>query len=151
MRSFDKLRSLFWEKTPGDVSYGCFWYVNQRHSYFCVIMGKSKEISHDIRKRNVELHKSGSTLSKFPDCSRCHVFSSNYHNSIQHKNVRSSYFSGRRRVAFWWEMCSSTPEQMLNSWSELLSTVKRILDQHGLKGQWERSHSSESNLKKARL
>ena len=34
---------------------------------------KSKEISQDIRKRHVDLHKSGSSLSIISDTQRCHV------------------------------------------------------------------------------
>ncbi|XP_062276707.1 uncharacterized protein LOC133981862 [Scomber scombrus] len=63
-------------------------------------MGKSKEISQDIRKRIVDFHKSGSSLGTISRCLK--VPRSSVQTIIRkykhHGNVQPSYRSGRRRV-----------------------------------------------------
>ncbi|KAI4887825.1 hypothetical protein NFI96_006698 [Prochilodus magdalenae] len=63
-------------------------------------MGKSKEISQDIRKRIVDLHKSGSSLGAI---SRCLKVPRSSVQTIIRKyktddNVQPSYRSGRKKV-----------------------------------------------------
>ena len=64
------------------------------------IMGKSKEISQDLRKTIVDLHKSGSSLGAISKCLKVPLSSVQ---TIVHKykhrgTTQPSYRSGRRRV-----------------------------------------------------
>ncbi|KAI4886726.1 hypothetical protein NFI96_014783, partial [Prochilodus magdalenae] len=63
-------------------------------------MGKSKEISQDIRKRIVDLHKSGSSLGAISRCLK--VPRSSVQTIIckykKDGNVQPSYRSGRKKV-----------------------------------------------------
>ena len=64
------------------------------------IMGKSKEISQDLRKQIVDLHKSGSSLgaiSKGLKVPRSSV-QTIVHKYKHHDTTQPSYRSGRRRV-----------------------------------------------------
>ncbi|KAI4903070.1 hypothetical protein NFI96_003591 [Prochilodus magdalenae] len=114
-------------------------------------MGKSKEISQDIRKRIVDLHKSGSSLGAI---SRCLKVPRSSVQTIIRKykkdgNVQPSYRSGRKKV-----LCPrderalvrsvhinprAKAKDLVNMMAEVgksvsLSTVKRVLYRHGLKG-----------------
>uniref|UniRef100_A0AAZ3PIY6 Sleeping Beauty transposase HTH domain-containing protein n=1 Tax=Oncorhynchus tshawytscha TaxID=74940 RepID=A0AAZ3PIY6_ONCTS len=63
-------------------------------------MGKSKEISQDIRKKNVDLHKSGSSLGAISK--RLKVPRSSVQTIVRkykhHGTTQPSYCSGRKRV-----------------------------------------------------
>ncbi|KAI4882745.1 hypothetical protein NFI96_026283 [Prochilodus magdalenae] len=114
-------------------------------------MGKSKEISQDIRKRIVDLHKSGSSLGAISRCLK--VPRSSVQTIIrQYKtdgNVQPSYRSGRKKVLCPRDECAlvrsvhinprAKAKDIVNMMAEAgksvsLSTVKRVLYRHGLKG-----------------
>ncbi|KAI4883205.1 hypothetical protein NFI96_011063 [Prochilodus magdalenae] len=64
-------------------------------------MGKSKEISQDIRKRIVDLHKSGSSLVAISRCLKVPRSSVQNNYTLSNKkdgNVQPSYCSGRKKV-----------------------------------------------------
>ncbi|KAJ0000165.1 hypothetical protein NQD34_012007 [Periophthalmus magnuspinnatus] len=114
-------------------------------------MGKSKEISQDIRKKIVDLHKSGSSLGAISSCLK--VPRSSVQTIIRkykhHGNVQPSHRSGRRRV-----LCPRDERALVRNVhidprtkakdlvkmlaeagkSVSISTVKRVLHQRGLKG-----------------
>ena len=124
------------------------------------IMGKSKEICKEI-KRNVDLHKSGSSLGeiskrlKVPHSSVQTIVRKYKHNGT----TQPSYHSGRRHILspryeltksakIWCENCKSFPEQQQrssqrslckdaggNRYKSSISTVKQVLYQHNLKGR----------------
>lgn len=135
----------------------------------CNIMGKSKEISQDIRKRIVDVHKSGSSLGAISRCLK--VPRSSVQTIIRkykhHGNVQPSYRSGRRRV-----LCPRDERALVRNVhinprtkakdlvkmlaeagkSVSLSTVKRVLYRHGLKGHSPRKKPLlQKKHKKARL
>ena len=74
-------------------------HLKHRASFFD-IMGKSREINQDIRKRIVDLHKCGSSLGAISRCLK--VPRSSVQTIIRkykkHGNVQPSYRSGRRRI-----------------------------------------------------
>uniref|UniRef100_A0A3P8T6Q0 Uncharacterized protein n=1 Tax=Amphiprion percula TaxID=161767 RepID=A0A3P8T6Q0_AMPPE len=102
-------------------------------------MGKSKELSQDIRKTTVNLHKSSS-----PKCLKV------MRSSVQ-TITRKHKHHGRRQV-----LCPKhEPKDLVKMLAEAdhrvsLSTVKRVLHRHGLKGYSARKKSlSRSNIKKS--
>ena len=135
----------------------------------CNIMGKSKEISQDIRKRIVDLHESGSSLgeiSRFLKVPRSSV-QTIIRKYKHHGNVQPSYRSGRRRI-----LCPRDERALVRNVhinprtkakdlvkmlaeagkSVSLSTVKRVLYRHGLKGHSARKKPLlQKRHKKARL
>ena len=79
-----------------------YFKTHLKHTASCVcdIMGKSKEISQDIRKRIVDFHKSGSSLGTISRClkvprSSVQIIIRNYKH---HGNVQQLYCSG-------WVLC----------------------------------------------
>ena len=74
-------------------------HLKHRASFFD-IMGKSREINQDIRKRIVDLHKCGSSLGAISRCLK--VPRSSVQTIIRkykkHGNVQQSYRSGRRWI-----------------------------------------------------
>ncbi|KAI4889187.1 hypothetical protein NFI96_032652 [Prochilodus magdalenae] len=132
-------------------------------------MGKSKEISQDIRKRIVDLHMSGSSLGAISRCLK--VPRSSVQTIIckykKDGNVQPSYRSGRKKV-----LCPrderalvrsvhinprAKAKDLVNMMAEAgksvsLSTVKRVLYRHGLKGHSARKKPLlQTKHKKARL
>ncbi|CAJ0918597.1 unnamed protein product [Ranitomeya imitator] len=114
-------------------------------------LAASWEIGQDIRKRIVDLHKSGSsfgTITRYLKVPRSSV-QTIIHKYKQDGNVQSSYRSGRRRV-----LCPrderalvrhvhinprTKAKDLVKMMTEAgkivsISTVKRVLYQHGLKG-----------------
>uniref|UniRef100_A0AAZ3QNS3 Transposase Tc1-like domain-containing protein n=1 Tax=Oncorhynchus tshawytscha TaxID=74940 RepID=A0AAZ3QNS3_ONCTS len=131
-------------------------------------MGKSKEISQDLRKRIVDLHKSGSSLGaiskhlKVP-CSSVQTIVLKYKH---HGTTQPSYRSGRRSVlsprdehtgaksANQSQNNSKGPYEDAggNRYKVSISTVKRFLYRHNLKGRSARKKPLLQNRhKKARL
>jgi hypothetical protein len=95
-------------------------------------MGKSKEISQDLRKEMGDLDKSGSSLgeiSKFLKEPRSSV-QTTVRNYKHHGTTLPSYRSGRRRVL-------SLRDKMLEETGTNVSTStrKRVLYRHNLKGR----------------
>ncbi|KAL2099419.1 hypothetical protein ACEWY4_005899 [Coilia grayii] len=132
-------------------------------------MGKSKEISQSLRQRIVDMHKSGSSLGAISRCLK--VPRSSVQTIVrkykQHGNVQPSYRSGRRRV-----LCPRDERALVRTVrinprakakdlvkmmaeagkSVSLSTVKRVLYRHGLKGHSARRKPLlQMKHKKARL
>jgi transposase len=62
-------------------------------------MGKSKEISQDLRKNIVDLHKSGSSLGAISKCLKvpCSFVQTIVRKYKHHETTQPLYFSGRRR------------------------------------------------------
>ena len=82
----------------------------------CNIMGKSKEISQDIRKRILDLHESGSSLgemSRFLKVPRSSVQTSinTMGMSSHHTAQEGDGFCGPEMNVLWSEMCISTQKQ----------------------------------------
>ena len=121
----------------------------------CNIMGKSKEISQDIRKRIVDFHKSGSSLGAISRCLK--VPRSSVQTIIckykHHGNVQPSYRSGRRRVLRPRDERALVRNVHINPRTKAkdlvktlaedgksvsLSTVKQVLCRHGRKGHTAR-------------
>ena len=88
-------------------------WANWRWTYGCIsrstfklsasllgIMGKSKEISQDLRRKIVDLHKSGSSLGAISKCLKVPRSSVQtiVHKYKHHGTTQLSYHSGRRRV-----------------------------------------------------
>ncbi|CDQ63196.1 unnamed protein product [Oncorhynchus mykiss] len=115
-------------------------------------MGKSNEISQDLRKQIVDLHKSVSSLGAISKCLKVQ------HLSVQtivrkykhHGTTQPSYRSGRRRVLSPRDECTlvqkvqinprTTAKDLVKMLEETgtkvsISTVKRVLYQHNLKGR----------------
>ncbi|KAI4895016.1 hypothetical protein NFI96_005879 [Prochilodus magdalenae] len=132
-------------------------------------MGKSKEISQDIRKRTVDLHKSGLSLGAI---SRCLKVPRSSVQTIIRKykkdgNVQPSYRSGRKKVLCPRDECAlvalvhinprAKAKDLVNMMAEAgksvsLSTVKQVLYRHGLKGHSARKKPLlQTKHKKARL
>ncbi|KAI4874693.1 hypothetical protein NFI96_021612 [Prochilodus magdalenae] len=132
-------------------------------------MGKSKEISQDIRKRIVDLHKSGSSLGAISRCLKvpCSSVQTIICKYKKDGNVQPSYRSGRKKV-----LCPrderalvrgvhinprAKAKDLVNMMAEAgksvsLSTVKRVLYRHGLKGHSARKKPLlQTKHKKARL
>uniref|UniRef100_A0A673ZSY7 Uncharacterized protein n=1 Tax=Salmo trutta TaxID=8032 RepID=A0A673ZSY7_SALTR len=118
-------------------------------------MGKLKEISQDLRKRIVDLHKSGSSLGAISK--RLMVPRSSVQTIVRkyehHGNTQSSYCSGRRlqinprtTAKDLVKMLEETGTKVSNS------TVKQVLYRHNLKGCSARKKPLLQNRhKKARL
>ena len=130
------------------------------------IMGKSKEISQDLRKKIVDLHKSGSAISKclkVPRSSVQTILCKYKH----YETMQSSYCSGRRRVlsprgeSTLVRKMQINPRTTANDLVKMLEetgtklsifTVKWVLYWHNLKGCSARKKPLLQNLyKKARL
>ena len=129
-------------------------------------MGKSKEISQDLRKIIVDLHKSGSSLGAISK--RLKVPRSSVQTIIrkykQHGTTQPSYRSGRRCVLSPTDVCTLVRKVQLNHITTAkdhvkmlketgtkvsISTVKRVLHRHNLKAaQQGRSHCSKTANKK---
>uniref|UniRef100_A0A8K9Y0E7 Transposase Tc1-like domain-containing protein n=1 Tax=Oncorhynchus mykiss TaxID=8022 RepID=A0A8K9Y0E7_ONCMY len=112
-------------------------------------MGKSKEISQDLRKGNVDLHKSGSSLGAISK--RLKVPSSSVQTIVckynHHGTTQPSYYSGRRRILSERTLVRkvqinprTTAKDLVKMLEETgtkvsISTVKRVLYRHNLKGR----------------
>uniref|UniRef100_A0A8C9YTA2 Transposase Tc1-like domain-containing protein n=1 Tax=Sander lucioperca TaxID=283035 RepID=A0A8C9YTA2_SANLU len=100
-------------------------------------MGKSREINQDIRKRIVPRSSVQTIIRKYK----------------KHGNVQPSYRSGRRRIL----SPREEPEDLVKMLAETgktvsLSTVKRVLYHHELKGySGRRKTLLQNHRKKARL
>ena len=114
------------------------------------IMGKSKQISQDLRKKIVDLHKSGSSLGAISKClkvPRLSVYTivCKYKH---HGTMQPSYRSGRRCVLSPRDECTlvrkvhinprTTAKDLVKMLEETgtkvsIFTVKRVLYQHNLK------------------
>jgi transposase len=127
-------------------------------------MGKSKEISQDLRKKIVDLYKSGSSLGaiskhlKLP-CSSAQTI---VHKYIHHGTTQLPYCSGRRRVLSprdertLVQKVQINPRKTAKDLVKMLeetgtkvsiSTVKRNLHRHDLKGRSARKKSLLQNTK----
>ena len=115
-------------------------------------MGKSKEISQDLRKIIVDLHKSGSSLGAISKCLK--VPRSSVQTIVRkykhHGTTQPSYRSGRRRVLSPRDERTlvrkvqinprTTAKDLVKMLEETgtkvsISTVKRVLYRHNLKGR----------------
>ena len=132
-------------------------------------MGKSKEISQDLRKKIVDLHKSGSSLGAISK--RLKVPRSSVQTIVRkykhHGTTQPSYRSGRRRVLSPRDERTlvrkvqinprTTAKDLVKMLEETgtkvsISTVKRVLYRHNLKGRSARKKPLLQNRhKKARL
>ena len=132
-------------------------------------MGKSKEISQDLRKKIVDLHKSGSSLGAISKCLK--VPRSSVQTIVRkykhHGTTQPSYRSGRRRVLSPRDERTlvrkvqinprTTAKDLVKMLEETgtkvsISTVKRVLYRHNLKGRSARKKPLLQNChKKARL
>ena len=130
-------------------------------------MGKSKEISQDLRKTIVDLHKSGSSLgaiSKHLKVPRSSV--QTIVRKYKHHTMQPSYRSGRRHVLSPRDertlmrkvhLNPRTAKDLVKMLEEAgtkvsISTVQRVLYQHNLKGRSARKKPLLQNRhKKARL
>ena len=132
-------------------------------------MGKSKEISQDLRKRNVDLHKSGSSLGAISKCVK--VPRSSVETIVRkykhHGTTQPSHHSGRRRVLSPRDECTlvrkvqinprTTAKDLVKMLEETgtkvsISTVKRVLHRHNLKDRSARKKPLlQNHHKKARL
>uniref|UniRef100_A0A674C7G8 Paired domain-containing protein n=1 Tax=Salmo trutta TaxID=8032 RepID=A0A674C7G8_SALTR len=131
-------------------------------------MGKSKEISQDLRKQIVDLHKSGSSLGAISKClkvprSSVQTIVFKYKHNV---TTQPSYRSGRRHVLSVIDECTlvrkvqinprTTAKDLVKMLEETgtkvsISTVKRVLYRHNLKGRSARKKPPLQNRhKKAR-
>ena len=119
------------------------------------IMGKSKEISQDLRKRIVELHKSGSSLREISKCLKvpCSSVQTIVHKYKHHGTTQSSHRSGRRHVlsprdlVIWCEKCKSFPVQQRRTlWKCWRKQVQKYLYP-----QWNESYIDNLKGRSARL
>uniref|UniRef100_A0AAZ3QG17 Transposase Tc1-like domain-containing protein n=1 Tax=Oncorhynchus tshawytscha TaxID=74940 RepID=A0AAZ3QG17_ONCTS len=115
------------------------------------IMGKSKEISQDLRKNIVDFHKSGSSLGAISKCLK--VPRSSVQTIVRkykhHGTTQQSYPSGRRRVLSprdehtlvrKVQINPRTAKDLVKLLEETgtkvsISTVKQVLYPHNLKGR----------------
>ena len=150
LEASDRLIDIIWVNwrcTCGYISRPTF----KRSASLLFIMGKSKEISQEFRKKIVDLHKSGSSLGaiskclKVPGSSVQTIVRKNKHHGI----TQPSYRSGRRRVLFTrdqrtlvWKV-QINPRTTAKGLVKMLeetgtkvstSTVKWVLYRHNLKG-----------------
>uniref|UniRef100_A0AAZ3PTG4 Paired domain-containing protein n=1 Tax=Oncorhynchus tshawytscha TaxID=74940 RepID=A0AAZ3PTG4_ONCTS len=115
-------------------------------------MGNTKEISQDLRKKIVDLHKSGSSLGEISKClkvprSFVQKIVSKYKH---HGTTQPSYLSGRRHVLSPRDDRTLVQKVQINpritakdfvkmkeetGTKVSISTVKRVLYQHNLKGR----------------
>ena len=94
-----------------------YFKVHLKHTAFCACdMGISKEISQEIRKRSVDLHKSGSSLGTISRCLKVP------RSSVQTIIRKSSHHTAQEgdvfcvpKMMLWCEICVSTPEQKLKT------------------------------------
>ena len=132
-------------------------------------MGKSKEISQDLRKKIVDLHKSGSSLGAISK--RLKVPRSSVQTIVRkykhHGTTQPSYRSGRRCVLSPRDERTlvrkvqinprTTAKDLVKMLEETgtkvsISTVKRVLYRHNLKGRSARKKPLlQNHHKKARL
>ena len=130
------------------------------------IMVKSKEISQDLRKKIVDLHKSDSSLGAISKCLMVPRSSVQtiVHKCKHHGTMQPSYRSGRIRVLSPRDECTlvwkvqinprTTAKDLVKMLEETvsISTVKRVLYRHNLKVCSARMKPLLQNLhKKARL
>ena len=92
------------------------------------IMGKSKEISQDLRKKIVDLHKSGSSLGAISKClkvprSSVQTIVSKYKH---HETTQPSYRSGRRRVLSPRDLRTLVRKVQINSITTAKELVKML-------------------------
>jgi transposase len=132
---------------------GCISWCTVKLSASLLDMGKSKEISQDLRKKIADLHKSGSSLgaiSKHLKVLRSSVQTIVYKYK-HHGTTQPSYRSGRRRVRsprdehtlvrkVQTRTAAKDPVKMLEETGTKVSicTVKRVPYRHNLKGRSER-------------
>ena len=141
---------------PSDGLIYNIW-VNWRQTWRCILSHtanthflcvasweKSKEIILNIRKRTVDLYKSGSSLGKIFRCLKvpCSSVQAIICKYKHHGNVQTSYHLERRRFCvpemnvLWCQICASTPEQKQNIlWSCWLKPVR---ESHY--PQWNKQH-----------
>uniref|UniRef100_A0AAZ3RB43 Transposase Tc1-like domain-containing protein n=1 Tax=Oncorhynchus tshawytscha TaxID=74940 RepID=A0AAZ3RB43_ONCTS len=132
-------------------------------------MGKSKEISQDLRKEIVDLHKSGSSLGAISK--RLKVPRSSVQTIVRkykhHGTTQPSYRSGRRRVLSPRDESTlvqkvqinprTTAKDLVKMLEETgtkvsISTVRQVLYRHNLKGRSARKKPLLQNChKKAKL
>jgi hypothetical protein len=98
LEASDRLIDIIWVNwrcTCGCISWPTFKLITS----LLDIMGKSKEISQDLRNKIVDLHTSGSSLGAI---SKCWKVPSSVQTIVrkykQHGTTQPSYHSGRRRV-----------------------------------------------------
>ena len=141
----DRLIDLIW------VNWRCTCRCISRPTFKLIaslldIMGKSKEISQDLRNKIVDLQKSGS--SKYLKVPRSSV-QTIVHKYKHHETTQPSYHSGRRWVRSPWDESTSVRKVKINprttakdhvkmleeTGTEVsIATVKRVLYRHNLKG-----------------
>ncbi|CDQ67446.1 unnamed protein product [Oncorhynchus mykiss] len=125
-------------------------------------MGKSKEISQDLRKKIAGLHKSGSSLGAISK--RLKVPCSSVQTIYKHHGTtQPSYRSGRRRVLSPRDECTlvrkvqinlrTTAKDLVKMLDETgtkvsISIVKGVLYQHNLKGRSARKKPPLQNCHK---
>ena len=151
LEASDRLIYIIW------VHLRCTWGYNSSPTFklsaaLLDIMGKSKEISQDLRKNIVDLHMSGSSLGEISKCLK--VPRSSVQTIVRkykhHGTTQPSYRSGRRHVLSLRDDAKSlvrkvqinprTGKDLVKMLEETgtkvsISTVKRVLYRHDLKGR----------------
>uniref|UniRef100_A0AAZ3PV30 Transposase Tc1-like domain-containing protein n=1 Tax=Oncorhynchus tshawytscha TaxID=74940 RepID=A0AAZ3PV30_ONCTS len=114
-------------------------------------MGKSKEISQDLRKQIVDLRKSGSSLEAISKCLKvpCSSVQTIVRKYKHHGTTQPSYRSGRRRILSPRDEHTLVRKVQINPRTTekdrvkmleetvtkvSISTIKRVLYRHNLKG-----------------
>ena len=131
------------------------------------IIGKSKEISQDLRKKSVDLHKSGSSLGAVTQCLK--VPRSSVQTIVRkykhHGTTQPSYLLGRKPVLFPRDECTLVRKVQINPRTTAKDLVKMLeetgtkvsistvgLYRHNLKGHSARTKPLLQNShKKSRL
>ena len=145
LEASDKLIDIIW------VNWRCTCGCISRPTFkLCAslldIMGKWKEISQDLRNKIVDLHKSGSSLGAISKCLKVPRSSVQtlVHKYKLHGTTQPSYRSGRRRVLSPRDERALVRKVQIKDLVKMLeetgakvsiSTVKRVLHRHNLKGR----------------
>ena len=151
LQASDRLIDIIWVNwryTCGGISKPAF----KLSASLLDIIGKSKEIRQHLRKEIVDLHKSGSSLGAI---SKCLKVPSSFVQTIErkykhHGTTQPSYRSGRRGVLSLRDKRTlvqkvqinprTTAKDLVKMLEETgtkvsISTVKRVLSRHNLKGR----------------
>jgi hypothetical protein len=142
LEASDRLIDIIWVNWR--CTCGCIWRSTFKLSASLLdIMGESKEISQDLRKETVDLHKSGSSLGAISKCLKLprssvqtivHKYKHHGTSPWDHTAREGDAFCLLEMNVLWCEKCKSIPAQQQIGTKVSISTVKRVLYQHNLKG-----------------
>ena len=146
LEASDRLINIIWQFTCGCISRPTF----KLSASLLDIMAKSKEISQDLRKKIVDLHKSGSSLRaiskclKVPRSSVQTIVRNTMGPRSRHTTQEGDAFCLLEMNVLWCEKCKSIPRTTEKDLVKILeetgtkvsiSTVKWVLHRHNLKGR----------------